>query len=460
MKRNILYFACLCVSLLLFLTFPGIRDIMGDGNYPPLKQSVRYIYLALILLSFILFGVFLSDEAKKGACINMRQKMLAASAIGIIFLFTAPVFSIDLHCYIMQGRVLSVHGQNPYVVPPGAFPEDPFTKGIFWLHRPVFYGPLWVLFSVFLSFFGGDSVLLNVVLMKVPVFLAYLLLIWQGFSLARKIIPRQKDIIASFLAFNPFIVSQYLLDGHNDILMAALAVTGFNLLIGGRMLRGCFFYGLSVFTKFMTGLIFPVFVWVGFLVNKNARKNVVFTVSLTVMMVLSGIALFSPFIGDAGFFDNLKGHKLAGSGGLDSNTIPYLMLLAGKMSGLCGGVDMFHPPFVFTVFCHILFIASVFGITLFMAVHGRDFGKVFSSASLIFISYFVFEAFSFGAWFLIWLIPFVLFSDIKRKYLLVFLISLAGALSFWKRLSFLLAGAASVYLVFNMFDLRRSGTGD
>ena len=221
----------LFASLLLLTTMPQIRYFFGDTNYPPLNGLVRLIYLALLGSSFLFLGWFALLEAKgNGNSIPIKNKLILAVVLGVIFILVKPVFSIDFHCYVMQGRVMSIYHANPYLVQLDAFPNDPFIKGIFWTHRVAFYGPIWMLLSGAMTFLAGNSVLLSLVALKVPILAGYLILIWQGYSLAERLCPERKHIVATFLAFNPFIITQYLMDGHNDILMFALAVWAVNLI--------------------------------------------------------------------------------------------------------------------------------------------------------------------------------------------------------------------------------------
>ena len=448
----------LIISVASFIFLPWIRHAFGDANYPPLDQTVRWIYLAVFAVSFLLFGSLLFLERRSGAAaVSFRKKLLLAALIGALLVTVAPVFSIDFHCYTMQGRVMSMHHQNPYVAAPDAFSGDPFAAGIFWTHRVAFYGPFWILISVIMTFFAQNSVFLNLILLKLPLYLGYLLLVHQGYSICAKIAPEKKHIVASFLAFNPFILLQYLVDGHNDILMAALAVWAVNLVYERRYIPGYAVFTLSVLVKYMTAMLAPFLLLMAF--DRLDRKTRIYgnVLVFAAVFITVTVLAYMPFMGSGpGFFRDLASHKLFfGTGGVDSNTLPYAVLFVSQKIGFLKGMNIFHPPGYVTGVFHLLFL--VCGVSIFMwalAAKDRTAG-FFSAVSLVFIAYFALEGFSMGAWFLVWLLPFLVLSGIRRNLTLAFLLSVAGALSFWKRLSFLLTACVFIYLLILILPRRQ-----
>ena len=460
MKKILFFLLFLSLSALLF--FPGVRSAFGDTNYPPLDGTVRLIYMAVFAFSFLMFGMFLYAENKSDApVISFNQKMILAGLLSVLFISVVPVFSIDLHCYVMQGRVLGVYGQNPYLVAPSTFPNDPFIEGIFWIHRTVFYGPVWVLLSAIVAFFAGNSEKLNVAFMKVPICLSYLLLIWQSYSISEKILPKKKHVVATFMAFNPFIVCQYLLDGHNDILMIALCITAFNLAYSKKFAASYIFFALSVLTKFITVIVAPMFLYIVFLQVEDLRGKFIEVVKFVMLSILTLLISLSVFLKDGLFFLNLTEHKLfLGSSGLDSNTLPYMWLWILQRVGLLKEMNLFAPAKYLINIFHLIFVATYASVVAIMFKRRvKDALLAFSAAAVVFMCYFTFEAFSFGAWFLVWLLPFLVLSKIRMNITLAYLLSFAGAVAFWKRLSFLIFGVTIVYflvLLINDKHLKRA----
>ena len=440
----------LLMSLLSLAAMPQIRYVFSDTNYPPLNGTVRLIYLILLGISFLFLGWFVFSENKnQDNTIGIKKKIIIAALLGLVFLLVNPVFSIDFHCYVMQGRVMSIHGANPYLVSLDTFSQDPFLKGIFWTHRVAFYGPVWMLISSAMTFLAGNSVFLNLVALKMPMLAGYLILIWQGYSLAERVCPERKHVVASLLAFNPFIITQYLMDAHHDILMFALVIWAVNLIYKKKYLIGYVVFALSVLIKYMSIIVAPFILCILYV---SAKKKTVFFKLFLIFVgvsILTAIAAYLPFMENGlEFFKKFTEHKLfLGAQGMDTNTIPYAILLVLQKVGVLRGINITNPPVYIMNIFHLLFFGSA--VTMFIkGWFGRQNPqKIFSSISGVFIAYFIFEAFSFGAWFLIWVIPFILLSDIRKVPLLVWLISVAGAVSFWKRLSFVLIGCIFMYFI-------------
>ena len=71
---------------------------------------------------------------------------------------THPLTSADIFNYITSARIFWVHGENPLVVPPLAYPDDPFFRLLtFWQGIPSPYGPLWSLIAGVPVLAGGDD---------------------------------------------------------------------------------------------------------------------------------------------------------------------------------------------------------------------------------------------------------------------------------------------------------------
>ena len=57
------------------------------------------------------------------------QTAMACVIVSLGLAVAAPVLlSRDVYSYAAYGRIFTLHGANPYVVPPSAFPSDPFVR--------------------------------------------------------------------------------------------------------------------------------------------------------------------------------------------------------------------------------------------------------------------------------------------------------------------------------------------
>lgn len=70
-----------------------------------------------------------------------------ALASAVTLLFVMPIGAADIFDNIMHGRILGVHGANPFLHLPKQFPADPFFFYTAWRGWPSAYGPAWELLA-------------------------------------------------------------------------------------------------------------------------------------------------------------------------------------------------------------------------------------------------------------------------------------------------------------------------
>ncbi len=133
-----------------------------------------------------------------------------------------------------------------------------------------------------------------------------------------------------------------------------------------------------------------------------------------------------------------------------SFTVPYLYILLFQKLHILKIPDLYHSPIHIINIMHLLFLVSYFWIVNRYLRSGRSLQDAAKSILLIFSAYFAFAAFQFSAWFLIWILPFLLLSNIKEMKFIALTLSFIGLVSFYKRISFLLSAAAIVYLFYKL----------
>lgn len=438
------------ISLLFLLLFlPVVRSRYSDMNYPPLNMTVRYIYLGIFLAQFLSFIFLLFHEHRSSnSGISFKNKFVLAAAVAFLLMFIPNIFSIDFKSYMMWARVWSIHHANPYLVSPNTFPADPFLKGLFWMHNPTVYGPFWNLLSGLTTFLGKDSYIVNFVLLKLVIYLSYLGLIWQVSKLADRFFPQRSGLITSFIAFNPYIFVLFIVDGHFDILMIFLFLFSLNMLFKKRLLFSAILFSLSVLVKYVTAMLFPfIFFWL-WQTGKTLRERFKRVLTYSFACIVSTIIIYAPFWEGFSIF-NIQTKVKTGMG-IDSNTLSYaLLILVDKLKGL-GQIELSHPPvFWFNLF-NILFLVLFISILAFFIRSKKEWNDFAISTCIVFAAYYFLEAYQLGAWYLIWVIPFIALSRIRFNLLLGFLVSFACVMSFWKRLSFLLIIAVIIYSIYTI----------
>jgi hypothetical protein len=200
--------------------------------------------------------------------------LLLAAVVVPPFLTTDP---ID---YVVRGRVLAVHGANPYVTVATDFPGDPFLAfgDRAWKGFPLPYGPV-------LANVQGAAAWLAHLLPLPPrgELIAALLLLKLLFggalllaatSLARFVEATAGPAAAArtfvAIAWNPLLLAEGVANAHNDPLLAACLATAVLGAQRGQFARGTLALGLGVLTK-VTPLVAVPLLAVQALVRRQLR---------------------------------------------------------------------------------------------------------------------------------------------------------------------------------------------
>src|SRR6266851_9169748 len=90
---------------------------------------------------------------------------------GVVFcaelLWAYPATAVDVFGYVAHGRLLALHGVNPFVVAPAEFPGDAIMPYLAFPTEPSQYGPIWVLIGGAIASLGHGDLLTEVLLYKV-----------------------------------------------------------------------------------------------------------------------------------------------------------------------------------------------------------------------------------------------------------------------------------------------------
>src|SRR5439155_14663076 len=155
---------------------------------------------------------------------------LALSVAGPLLL------SRDVYSYAAYGRMFALHGTNPYVAPPSAFPGDPFTSVVSseWKNTRSVYGPTFVLVSAGIARATSGSVPATIEAFKA---LAGVALAGAALLVAlacRKIRPDRAAMAVVVVLLNPVLILHTVGGGHNDALVAFLLALALWLWARGR----------------------------------------------------------------------------------------------------------------------------------------------------------------------------------------------------------------------------------
>lgn len=254
MKKLIYFFYFLfLVSLILF------SYLFIDPNLIYLKNLytgfafqnrafVSVIYLVFIILFFIFYLLFIKKKYFK----KIDLKVLIGLSSILIISYPA-MLSFDIFNYIATSKVLFYYHENPYLIMPIEFLRDPillFTRGA---NKLDLYGIFWTLISGIPYILSFGNYIASILMLKVFISLFYfglIFLIWK--------FTKNKLSVVLFAA-NPLVIIETFISGHNDVVMMFFALLAIYLLRNKRILIAVIFFTLSVFIKYATLFLVPLF---------------------------------------------------------------------------------------------------------------------------------------------------------------------------------------------------------
>ncbi|MGH2507732.1 MAG: hypothetical protein ACRDHZ_10085 [Ktedonobacteraceae bacterium] len=158
---------------------------------------------------------------------------LGALLAGGIYVFTPSMLSHDILVYVGYGRVLAIYHANPYFIPIAAFPHDPFTKVNFWAKIVSIYGPIWIAVCGIFGQFISPTLTSYTRAFRLFALTIHLLNPWLVRCTLQQMgrTPRTVTLGMLLYVWNPLMLLESSLGGHNDILMISFVLLGVLLMV-------------------------------------------------------------------------------------------------------------------------------------------------------------------------------------------------------------------------------------
>ncbi|MCX6792159.1 MAG: glycosyltransferase 87 family protein [Candidatus Gottesmanbacteria bacterium] len=268
-----LLFAYSLASIALFLfsyTQVDLSLTLSRVNiYQFLEKGFQYIgyfdrpisttlYLILVVVFFLLYGFFLTAVRKKTVSVSMFWRTVGIMTA--ILIFSYPAFSYDFFNYMFTAKTVLLYHKNPYTVIPLQFTGvEPWLSFMHWTHLPSAYTPFWILLTLPAYLLGFGYFLVIMWNIKMLVAAAYIITIIYIGKILAKLEPERKLMGMAIFAFNPLVIFETLVSGHNDMVMMAIVMIAYYLYLQKKRWASFFALSLSVAAKLMTIFIIPVF---------------------------------------------------------------------------------------------------------------------------------------------------------------------------------------------------------
>ena len=240
--------AALPTSLFLILVgtkLPADLHLTADIHASQVNtNALEFLFLTMLASLFYALSAYLArryverqptptTKRRQPAQILLRLIWLVALLLGVAYVLMPALLSRDALVYAGYGRIVVAYHANPYYTPLSAFPHDPLLQADDWRDALAAYGPLWLLVCALSTLFAGSSVLQYIFFYRALGLIAHLLNIALVTTILRKTGRSSRTIIAGTLlyAWNPLVLLESCMGGHNDILLVSCILLGILLCV-------------------------------------------------------------------------------------------------------------------------------------------------------------------------------------------------------------------------------------
>ena len=404
----------LCIPSVIYLIINGTVD--GFDSYYTYTLSrtenemINITSGILVIGLFLLFSILYLLIIKKEESIfkDKKQVMTFIIIVSFIFMMILPYLSSDIYYYIGDSWLCSKYHQNPYYTTVKDLQDNGINDEILnntghWKYTTSIYGPVWNAISIGLVSLSFGSVTAALFIFKI----ASLLIHICNCYIIGKLTKGKKYIL--LYGLNPLILIELLSNVHNDIYLILFFLLSLYFLIKKKNIYlTVLFLVLSITIKYSTVLIIP-FILLYYFRKESIFKRLCYCSIAGVIIVLCTILLYMPFYRDISIFTNM----LVQDGKFTQSIMALLM------------VKMKDYQFVFNVINHIkLPILAIMYLVMLVKMLLRkklSFKYVMNSYNIIMLMFIIFCLTTFQKWYVLWLIPTIIW---KNKYMRYFILNL------------------------------------
>lgn len=301
--------ARLAVLAQLLLLLASLRHHFVWGDSPNLPFSLRpllSVFEAACLVGFAYCGGLAwwrGMQAAGSARPAPRALFLLSLPIVVAAMLVPPFLSMDVVDYVMRGRILCVHGGNPYIQVAVDFPADPFLAfgDAGWKAFPLPYGPLVAAVQGAVAWLAHQVPGLSprvelgvaVVLFKVLFALCLLGAAAAARGIAAVLAPERREAAFVGVLWSPLLLSECLGQVHNDALLLLAMLAAARLLLADRIAAGVVAMAGGVLAKVVPAALGPL--WLAY---SLARRRLPAFVGGSVAAALLTVGASLPFFVD------------------------------------------------------------------------------------------------------------------------------------------------------------------
>lgn len=231
----------------------------------------------------LLFGVY----KRSTTTFPLRPFLLTIAILTLAY----PMLSYDVFNYMFHSKILIFYHQNPHLHAPLEYTGDLWLRFMRWVHTPSAYGPVFTLIETPSYLLGFGRFVPVLYLMKITMTGFFVWCVYLVGKIGQAIGASRANILLArmIIAFNPFLLMDSVVNGHNDTVMMALFLL--SLLYSLKSNLGKSFLALlaSVGTKYVTIISLPMYF------IRSPKIKIWFSFLVLLLPVLISLGRFQPW---------------------------------------------------------------------------------------------------------------------------------------------------------------------
>lgn len=252
---------------------PGFLRGAADAlRLSVLPRDVAATVSAAFLVAAAAAFLYALRETWRGR-LSLRWVIVVGLALHVLALLTPLFLSRDVYSYAIYGRMVSVHGVNPYVDIPASFAGDPVYPlvSVDWIDSRSVYGPAFsaIAAGVTAIVHSPPAIVLAFKALAVAASAATMLVVAAA---ARSVRPERAAFAAALVGWNPVVVFHGAAGGHNDTLVGLALAASVLLVLRGRDLWATALLVLGALVKVSAGVPLAVVVVASVLREPPGRR--------------------------------------------------------------------------------------------------------------------------------------------------------------------------------------------
>jgi hypothetical protein len=314
---------------------------------------------------------------------------------GLPLLFAAvlvpgyPLLSNDIFKYVLDGRIVAVYHENPFLKVPADYPDDRFYDLVYWKAVVNAHGPLWRVLEAASAQAGGERCTAAILAMKLWPTLAYLGTVGVLAMMLRSLYPGRALIGTLAYAWCPLVLLEALQNGHNDVVAALPVLLALWAARTGGWRLAMVLVAVGFLIKPLAAVAGPVVLIAAWRAGPRARLEAIVGAVLAAILV---VLAYVPF------FDGIQTLQGMERGGIFSASPAELLMIGLQAAGW--PLDQAMDAARLLATGAFLVLAGLALVALW-----RGTIEVAAALAAVLLGYLLVGSQWFNPWYLLWLLP-------------------------------------------------------